>query len=299
MNYEMCNICPRNCNVNRMIGEKGVCGEGSLPRVSRAALHKWEEPCITGEYGSGAVFFTGCNLKCVYCQNYKISNEHIGKEISVLRLAEIFEELKKQNASNINLITGTHFLPSIVEAIDLVKANGFELPFVYNTSGYERSESLEALDKKIDIYLPDFKYMNAETASCYSKAADYVTVVKNALDIMVEQVGAPDFFDDGRMKKGVIVRYLLLPGKIKEGKEILNYLANRYQNDIYISLMSQYTPVSALDTERYPELAKPVRKRIYDKLVDYALEIGITQAFIQEGNVAKDSFIPQFDCNGV
>ena len=292
-----CMLCPRQCQIKREEGKRGFCGESDLVRLSRAALHMWEEPCISGTNGSGAVFFSGCTLRCVYCQNYHIANSEVGKTVSVERLSEIFLELQEQGANNINLVTPTHFVPQIIAALDQARKKGLNLPIVYNTSGYEKVETLKRLDGYVDIYLPDFKYMDSTLSARYSRAKDYPSVAKQALSEMVRQ--QPDVVIDdstGLIQKGVIVRQLLLPGHVNDAKDVLKYLYDTYHDHVYISMMSQFTPIALKD---YPEINRTVTRREYERLVDYALEIGITNAFIQEGDVAKDSFIPAFDCEGV
>ncbi len=268
-------------------------------RVARAALHMWEEPCISGEEGSGAVFFTGCSLRCVYCQNYSLSRGETGKEISVKRLAEIFLELADQGANNINLVTPTHFVPQIIEALEMAKEEGLKLPIVYNTSGYERVEVLKKLKGLVDIYLPDFKYWEKESAKRYSMAGDYPEAAKAALREMVDQAPAPVFDERGIMRRGVIVRHLLLPGHVTEAKKIVEYLYKTYGDQIYVSLMNQYTPLDTLDADAFPELNRKVTKREYDRLVDYAIDLGVECGYIQEGETAMKSFIPPFTLNGV
>lgn len=270
-----------------------------MVRLSRAALHMWEEPCISGTNGSGAVFFSGCTLRCVYCQNYHIANSEIGKTVSVERLSEIFLELQEQGANNINLVTPTHFVPQIIAALDQARKKGLNLPIVYNTSGYEKVETLRRLNGYVDVYLPDFKYLDPEHAKKYSGAEDYPEVAKAALEEMVRQTGNPVFNDAGIMTKGVIVRHLLLPGCLRDARRIVKYLYETYGDQIYMSLMNQYTPLDTLNREKYPELAKKVTKKAYDVLVDYAIDLGVEQAFIQEGETAKESFIPDFSYEGV
>ena len=294
-----CMLCPRKCRADRKNGKTGVCGETDRIRVSRAALHMWEEPCISGEEGSGTVFFTGCTLRCVYCQNHEISNGKIGKEITVERLAEIFLELQKKKANNINLVTPTHFVPQIISALDLAKENGLVIPIVYNTSGYETIETLKMLEGYVDIYLPDFKYLDQEHARKYSMAEDYPDVAKRALEEMIRQIGKPEFDDCGMMRRGVIVRHLLLPGCLKDAKRIVFYLHTTFGSRIYMSLFNQYTPLNTLNKKRFPELCVKVRPKIYDQLIDYAIDLGVEQAFIQEGDTAEESFIPPFTLEGV
>lgn len=295
--YENCLLCPRKCGINRSTGQTGVCGVSAEIRVARAALHYWEEPCISGEKGSGAVFFSGCSLHCVFCQNREISDGKAGKVISKERLSDIFLELKAKGANNINLVTPGQYIPDIVWAVSDARRRGMKLPIVYNTSGYEDAKELKLLEGIVDVYLPDFKYMDSALSAKYSRAKDYPSVAKQALSEMVRQ--QPDVVIDdatGLIQKGVIVRQLLLPGHVNDAKAILKYLHDTYQNSIYISMMSQFTPIALKD---YPEINRTVTRREYERLIDYAIKIGITNAFIQEGDVAKDSFIPAFDCEGV
>ncbi len=294
-----CRICPRNCGADRKRNKTGVCRETDRLRIARAALHMWEEPCISGKEGSGTVFFTGCNLRCVYCQNYELSQSRTGKEITESRLAEIFLELQDKGANNINLVTPTHFVPQIVRALQSAKSQGLCIPTVYNSSGYECADSLKRLEGLADIYLPDFKYWNSETAGRYSSAADYPVFARKAVEEMVRQTGTPAFDEKGMMTKGVIVRHLLLPGKLSEAKEIVKYLYGTYGGRIYMSLMNQYTPLATLDRQQFPELARRVTKREYEKLINYAIELGVEHAFIQEGETAEESFIPDFTLDGV
>lgn len=295
--YENCLLCPRKCGINRSTGQTGVCGVSAKIRVARAALHYWEEPCISGEKGSGAVFFSGCSLHCVFCQNREISDGKAGKVISKERLSDIFIELAGKGANNINLVTPGQYIPDIVWAVNDARSRGMKLPIVYNTSGYEDAKELKLLDGIVDVYLPDFKYMDSALSAKYSRAKDYPSVAKQALSEMVRQQPRVVIDDaTGLIQKGVIVRQLLLPGHVNDAKAILKYLHDTYQNSIYISMMSQFTPIALKD---YPEINRTVTRREYERLIDYAIKIGITNAFIQEGNVAKDSFIPAFDCEGV
>lgn len=295
--YENCLLCPRKCGINRRTGQTGVCGVSSEIKVARAALHYWEEPCISGKRGSGAVFFSGCSLHCVFCQNREISDGKAGKVISKERLSDIFIELADKGANNINLVTPGQYIPDIVWAVNDAKSRGMKLPIIYNTSGYENVTELKQLEGIVDVYLPDFKYMDSTLSAMYSRAKDYPSVAKQALSEMVRQ--QPDVVIDdatGLIQKGVIVRQLLLPGHVNDAKAVLKYLYDTYHDHVYISMMSQFTPIALKD---YPEINRTVTRREYERLVDYALEIGITNAFIQEGDVAKDSFIPAFDCEGV
>lgn len=295
--YENCLLCPRKCGINRSTGQTGVCGVSSEIKVARAALHYWEKPCISGKRGSGAVFFSGCSLHCVFCQNREISDGKAGKVISKERLSDIFIELADKGANNINLVTPGQYIPDIVWAVNDAKSRGMKLPIIYNTSGYENVTELKLLEGIVDVYLPDFKYMDSTLSARYSRAKDYPSVAKQAISEMVRQ--QPDVVIDdatGLIQKGVIVRQLLLPGHVNDAKAVLKYLYDTYHDHVYISMMSQFTPIALKD---YPEINRTVTKREYERLVDYALEIGITNAFIQEGDVAKDSFIPAFDCEGV
>lgn len=295
--YENCLLCPRKCGINRRTGQTGVCGVSSEIKVARAALHYWEEPCISGKRGSGAVFFSGCSLHCVFCQNREISDGKEGKVISKERLSDIFMELADKGANNINLVTPGQYIHDIVWAVNDAKSRGMKLPIIYNTSGYENVTELKLLEGIVDVYLPDFKYMDSTLSAMYSRAKDYPSVAKQALSEMVRQ--QPDVVIDdvtGLIQKGVIVRQLLLPGHVNDAKAVLKYLYDTYHDHVYISMMSQFTPIALKD---YPEINRTVTRREYERLVDYALEIGITNAFIQEGDVAKDSFIPAFDCEGV
>lgn len=295
--YENCLLCPRKCGINRSTGQTGVCGVSSEIKVARAALHYWEEPCISGKRGSGAVFFSGCSLHCVFCQNREISDGKAGKLISKERLSDIFMELADKGANNINLVTPGQYIPDIVWAVNDAKSRGMKLPIIYNTSGYENVTELKLLEGIVDVYLPDFKYMDSTLSARYSRAKDYPSVAKQALSEMVRQ--QPDVVIDdatGLIQKGVIVRQLLLPGHVNDAKAVLKYLYDTYHDHVYISMMSQFTPIALKD---YPEINRTVTRREYERLVDYALDIGITNAFIQEGDVAKDSFIPAFDCEGV
>lgn len=294
--YEVCRLCPRACGVNRVKGERGFCGMGAQPVVARAALHFWEEPCISGEKGSGTVFFSGCNLRCVFCQNQEISRGQAGKEISTDRLSEIFLELQDKGAHNINLVTGVLFIPSIAEALKQAKTKGLQIPVVYNCGGYESVEALRLLEGLVDIYLPDFKYWTCDVAERYSHAKDYPDRAKTALGEMVRQVGEPVFSTEGILQKGVVVRHLLLPGQRKDAEAILDYLYGTYGDDIYISIMNQYTPMAqSIDKN----LERKVTTYEYDKTIDFALNLGVKNGFMQEGNTASESFIPPFDLEGV
>lgn len=289
----LCMLCPRGCGVDRT-EHIGVCSVHQKVMIARAALHFWEEPCISGENGSGAVFFSGCPLHCVFCQNEEISHGKVGREITVEELSEIYLDLQSQGANNINLVTGTHYIPAIVDSVKMARKNGLVIPIIYNTSGYETVESLKLLDGIVNAYLPDFKYWDSDLADKYSRAPQYPDIAKAAIDEMVRQCPDLVFNEDGFIQSGVIVRQLLLPGHVKDSKAIIQYIYDKYGDRIYISLMSQYTPMPQIK-DKYPELNRRVTKREYKSVVDYAIVLGIENAFIQDRIVAKESFIPEFD----
>ncbi|SHI29176.1 putative pyruvate formate lyase activating enzyme [Butyrivibrio fibrisolvens DSM 3071] len=326
------------CRVDRTAGQKGFCRESGNPAAARAALHFWEEPCISGQTGSGAVFFSGCNMGCVFCQNYEIAHDEVRKEITQDRLADIFLELQDKKAANINLVTPTHFIPGIVMALESAKNKGLKIPVVYNTSSYENVESLKLLDGLVDIYLPDCKYYSGDLSAKYSKAADYFEKALPAIEEMVRQTGSPSFYmphvhpgsssdedcnksisadkyndivagdeslEDTEssdytgplMKKGTIVRHLLLPGHLDDSIKIVTKLHEKFGDKIYISLMNQYTPMP--HSAVFPELTNTVSSDDYDKLIDHAIDIGVENAFIQGDETDKSSFIPAFDYSGL
>lgn len=297
MALENCRICPRECGADRTQNESGYCLTGEEIFLARAALHYWEEPCISGTRGSGAVFFCGCNLHCIYCQNGSISSMKEARKVTSERLTEIFLELQEQGAENINLVTPTHYSLQIRAAILEARARGLAIPVVYNCSGYEKTETLRLLEDVVDIYLTDYKYSDAALAEAFSNAADYPETAMAAVTEMVRQKPQAVFDENGMMREGVIVRHLLLPGHVKNSIAAVDELYKTFGNQIYISLMSQYTPV--IHSEKYPELNRKTTRREYDKLLTYALDLGIENAFIQEGGTAKESFIPAFDFEGV
>lgn len=294
--YTHCTLCPRQCGVNRAAGERGFCGAPGHLVAARASLHPWEEPCLVGQKGSGTVFFSYCTLRCGFCQNHHISTGDAGKEISVQRLSQIFLELQQQGAQNINLVTPTHYVPHIIEALTLTKSQGLSLPILYNTSGYERVETLRQLDGLIDIYLPDFKYYSHILSMKYSKAKNYREIATAALEEMVRQVGQAQLDDQGQMTRGVIVRHLVLPGQVEDSKRVLRHLFAHFGNTIYYSIMNQYTPLPQVP---FPELARRVTEEEYDQVVEEATELGILHGFLQEGEAASESFIPEFDERGL
>lgn len=292
-----CRLCPRECGVNRLEGQRGFCRETAEITAARAALHRWEEPCISGSRGSGAVFFSGCTLGCVFCQNQEIASGNCQQTVSRNRLLEIFLNLQNEGAANINLITAGHFAPQIAEALKAAKGKGLSIPVVYNSGGYEKTETLQLLEGLVDVYLPDFKYMDEELSTRYCAAPDYSRRAKSALAEMVRQRGSCVFDKEGYLKKGVLVRHLILPGHTRDSMAVLKYLYDTYGNQIYISIMNQYTPLKQV--EKYPELNRKITRREYEKVLDYALALGISQAYMQEGETAKESFIPAFDFEGL
>ena len=290
--FDKCMLCPRCCMVNRNRGELGFCKSSNKIKIAKAYLHMWEEPPITGKNGSGTIFFSNCNLRCMYCQNYYISEEGNGVEISIERFSEVCLDLQNRGATNINLVTPTHYLPLIIDGIKLAKKKGLKIPIVYNSSGYERKEIIELLDDVIDVYLPDFKYYDDEYAYKYSKCKDYFKYASESLEEMVKQKGKCVFDKEGNIVSGVIVRHLIIPDREEDSKKILNYLHKKYKNKIYISIMNQYTPVRKC---KYDELNNTVKEDKYDEIIDYAWNIGIRNAFIQDGETQSDSFIPKWD----
>lgn len=294
--YNSCELCPRKCHINRNIN-KGICYNTGTLKVARSALHYFEEPSISGTNGSGTIFFSGCNLKCCYCQNKEISNDNFGINISVERLSELMLELQAKKASNINLVTPTHFVPSIIEAIKLARKKGLSIPIVYNTSGYESVATIKLLAGYIDIYLTDFKYFDNKLGEDLSKVKNYFEIASLALEEMYKQVGINKFASNGMMTKGIIVRCLVLPTKGTDTKKIINYLYKKYQDNIYLSIMNQYTPVNHSDTFTF--LNDKVSDKEYDDIINYALDLGVKNAYIQEGETQDESFIPPFNLEGL
>ena len=294
--YKDCTLCPRNCHADRYIGGSGFCGMSAELIVAKAYKHMWEEPCITGESGSGTVFFSGCNLGCLFCQNREISHEHKGIAITASLLADSFLKLQSENASNINLVTGVCHIPMIVNALIMAKGRGLTIPVVYNSSGYESVRSLKLLDGLVDIYMPDFKYMSSELSAKYSKASDYPEVAKAAIAEMYSQTGPVIMGDDGLMKKGVLVRHLVLPGAVSDSKKVLRYLHDTYGENILLSIMNQYTPMPSVASHEF--LGRKVTEEEYSRVVDFADKIGIEKGFVQEGEAVSESFIPNWDLEG-
>jgi len=301
LDLSSCTICPRKCGVDRANGKTGFCRQTADLFLARAALHFWEEPCISGKEGSGAVFFTGCNMQCIFCQNHDIALSGRGKQVSPDRLVEIFFELQAKGANNINLVTPTHFVPQIIPILQKAKNQGLHIPIVYNTSGYENVDTLRLLDGLVDIYLPDLKYYDCELSQKLSKAPDYFDVATAAIAEMVRQVGTPCFDDaTSLMTKGVIVRHLCLPAQSKDTKKILRYLHTTYKNTIYISIMNQYTPMPQVNKlTDMSFLSQTVSTDSYEKILQFAIALGIENAFYQEGETQSESFIPDFSYEGL
>lgn len=285
-----CEICPRKCKVNRNNGELGYCKASNKMKIGGYHLHMWEEPIITGKNGSGTIFFSYCNLRCAYCQNYDLSFDSVGEYITIERLSDIMLELQEMQAENVNLVTPTHYIPLIKNSVVLAKEKGLKIPIVYNTSGYESVESLKTLEGLIDIYLPDFKYYDNSLGK-YSSVADYFNITSLALKEMYRQVGKPRYNKKGMLKKGVIVRHLVLPNNYQDSKKIINYLYQEYKDNIILSIMNQYTITKIT---KYPELNQKVDPKEYDNLIDYAYNLGIRNCFTQEEESQSESFIPKF-----
>ena len=286
-----CNLCNRKCNIDRE-KELGICQASNKMKIARAGLHYWEEPCLSGKNGSGTIFFSYCNLKCIYCQNYEISKNHKGKEITIEEFSDICIDLEKKGANNINLVTPTHYVLQIIEGLKLAKEKGLSIPIVYNTSSYETVETIKMLDGIVDIYLPDLKYYDDYYAINYSHVKNYFKVSSKAINEMFKQVGNPVFDKNGMLRKGLIVRHLCLPELKEDTKKILDYLYKTYKDDIYISIMNQYTPVRKFN--RFTNLNRTITEDEYNEIINYAVDLGITNAFIQEGETQKESFIPNF-----
>ena len=293
-----CILCPRRCHANRAAGQTGFCGQTAQLRAARAALHFWEEPCISGDCGSGTVFFSGCSLQCIFCQNHEIALGESGKVISVERLSQIFLELQEKGAANINLVTAGHFIPQVCRALELSKTHGLSIPIVYNTGGYEEVASLRLLEGLIDIWLPDLKYFSGDLSARYSSAPDYFQVATAAIAEMFRQSPTAVFDSKtGLMQRGIIVRHLMLPGQAADSKKILRYLHTTYGDAIYISIMNQYTPLAGVS--EIPELNRKVTPEEYRRVLDFADRIGIENGFMQEDGTAAESFIPPFDYEGI
>ncbi|MGE5592944.1 MAG: radical SAM protein [Betaproteobacteria bacterium] len=292
-----CRLCPRACGKNRLAGEVGFCGAGALPRVALASLHYWEEPCVSGNRGSGTVFFSHCNLRCVFCQNHVISHGGFGKDITVPELAQVFLRLARKGAHNINLVTPAHFLPQVAWAIRLARDQGLAIPVVYNTNAYELPESLALLEGLVDVYLPDLKYHNEMAAARYSSARDYFARATCVILEMHRQVGAARFSHDGIMTRGVLIRHLVLPGLAADSKKVLDWVRANLPGDTYVSVMSQYVPVH--QAAKHPEINRRLTVREYEEVLDHFDEIGLENGFMQDPSSQDSSFTPRFDLSGL
>lgn len=292
-----CRLCPRNCSINRLKGEVGFCGASQEIEIAKVMLHQWEEPFISGSKGSGTIFFSKCNLQCVFCQNHEISQGNIGKKVSIDRLAEIFLEQEGRGAHNINLVTPTHYVPQIIDALRIAKRRGLSIPIVYNTNAYENPETILALNGLVDVYLPDLKYFNDQHAAQYSHAPHYFKHASKAIALMFSQVGELQFASDGMMKKGVVIRHLALPGLLLDSRKILDYIASNYGNSVYVCLMNQYTPVHKAFF--YAELSNSLPAGEYEHLVDYCVSLGLDNVLIQEEGSSSKEFIPDFNLRDV
>ena len=292
-----CSLCPRNCHADRTLGQKGVCGMGSEILAAKAYLHKWEEPCISYKNGAGTVFFSGCSLRCVYCQNYAISTECSGTVVSTDRLGDVFLSLQDKGADNIELVTPTHFVPQIITALDRVR-HRLHIPVIYNSGGYENVSVIDMLDGYIDVYLPDIKYYSPEVSMRYSAAADYFQLASLAVSAMVSQVGTPVYNSDGGLVRGTVIRHLVLPSHRHDSIKIMEWIAENLPLDhVLVSIMNQYTPFGFI-SESFPELKRRVTKMEYNSVVKRASELGIN-GFTQERSSASEDYVPDFDLSGL
>lgn len=291
-----CKLCPRNCGVDRT-RKTGFCKSNDKVKIALVSLHQWEEPCLTGENGAGTIFFANCNLRCCFCQNYNISQLNEGVEINNQRLAEIFLEQQERGAANIDLVTPTHYVPQIVTALQIAKLNGLNLPIVYNSNGYENTDTIELLRNYVDIFLPDLKYFNNDSAIEYSNAPNYFEIATLAIKKMFEVAGEIEFSDDGQLKRGVMVRHLILPNHRHESMKIVEWLYKTFGDSIYISLMNQYTPM--FNASEHKKISRRLTTFEYDSVVNFAFELGVKNCYVQIGKTASKDFIPNFDLSGV
>lgn len=286
-----CVLCPRKCGINRY-EQKGFCGANNKLKVAYYSLHMWEEPIVSGTQGSGTIFFSNCNMKCMYCQNKKISLDGYGKYTTLKRLEEIMLELQEKGANNINLVTPTHYVPQIVKVLRKIKNHTLNIPVVYNTSSYENVGTIKMMNNIVDVYLADLKYYDDELSLKYSLCDNYFETATMAIDEMFRQVGEIELNNNGIITKGLIVRVLILPGHIEDSKKIIKYLYKTFGNSIFISIMNQYTPVNKC---KFNNLNRKITEEEYDEVINYALDLGVTNAFIQDGDTAEESFIPEFN----
>lgn len=291
---ENCHLCPRECGVNRLV-TTGFCDGGRLAKVALVSLHPWEEPLLTGEVGAGTVFFSGCNLHCLFCQNHEISQGGEGVEVTEEQLGEIFWQQQQRGAATLDLVTPTHYVPQIIQGIKLARQKGFSLPVVYNSSGYEKVETLAMLRGYVDVFLPDLKYFASELSGEYSQAQDYFAKAKEALQAMVDLVGPPVINEQGLLTKGVLVRHMVLPGARKDSQKLLAWLWQSFGDQVYLSLMNQYTPMYR--AVGHPQLKRRLTTFEYQSVVDYASELGFTQCLVQERSAATENYVPDWDNN--
>lgn len=295
--YKNCTLCPRNCRVDRTSGIVGYCGMTSDVKAALASVHMWEEPPISGTNGSGTIFFSGCNLRCVFCQNYDISSENFGKSITADRLAEIMLERQAAGVHNINLVTGVHFVPSIIDAVQKAKENGLNIPVVYNSGGYESVETIKMLEGTVDIYLPDIKYYSEELSTKYSKAPDYFQRASESIKEMYCQTRTNIFDENGLLKKGVIIRHLVLPSCKNDSYKILDWIKSEIGDEAYVSILNQYVPVyRATD---YKEINRRLMSLEYTRVLDHFFEIGLKNGYMQEKSSASSKYTPLFDLSGL
>lgn len=292
-----CNLCPRKCGVNRLKGQLGFCKASEAIKIAKACLYPFEEPCISGSNGSGTIFFSNCNLSCVFCQNHEISSSGIGVEISILRLSEIFLEQQEKGAHNINLVTPTHYVPQIIEALKLSKSKGLNIPILYNSNGYDSIDTIKSLKNHIDVYLPDLKYFDNKYSVKYSNAPNYFSFASRAISEMAHQVGDVKISKDGLIQKGVIIRHLMLPGLLFDSKKIMDYIYKNFGDTVYFSLMNQYTPMHK--AKEYKELNKTLNIKHYDSLINYCLDLGLTNGFIQDSGTCSEAFVPDFNLKDI
>lgn len=287
-----CEICPFRCKVNRLSGQVGRCGCGDKIKVAKYQLHYFEEPCISGKSGSGTVFFSNCNFKCIFCQNYKISQEGKGNEVTIEELANIFLKLQQEGANNINLVTPTMYTYQIIEAIKIARVKGLNLPIIYNSNGYENVETLRDLRGYVDVYLPDLKYYADELAIKYSKAPNYFKIATKAILEMINQVGLPEFDENGMIKKGVIIRHLVLPGHIQNSKHILKWLKENVEGKAYVSVMAQYFPTYKAKEDEY--LNRKLTRKEYSEIEQYLYLLDIQNGYMQELGKHEEEYVPDF-----
>ena len=295
--YKNCSICPRNCRIDRTKGQIGYCQSGHEIKAALASVHMWEEPPISGSCGSGTIFFSGCNLRCVFCQNYTISSENSGKTISTERLSEIMLEQQARGVHNINLVTATHFIPSIIKAVQKAKNNGLKIPIVYNTGGYEKVESIKMLEGTVDIYLPDIKYFSSELSLKYSGASDYFSYAPEAVLEMYRQTGNNIYDDNGIMKSGVIIRHMIMPSHREDSYKVLDWIRDNIGTEACVSLLSQYTP--AYNAEKYKEINRKLMSLEYTRVIEHFFDIGLKNGFMQEKSSAESKYTPIFDLSGL